>query len=146
MRRRSRQDGVRECRLLNPGMHPTGDFAMSKPAITLALAAAALVAGCAYRATPAPTPVVVVPQQPPPAVVHVPAGAPAVVAQPTAVRAGFGRIESIAAVPGTTSGALRRLGVKMGDGTVQYVDSEAPNVAIGDRVELTTNGYLRHPI
>lgn len=114
--------------------------------IPLALATIALVAGCAYRATPAPAPVVVVPQQQP-AVVQVPAAPPVVVA-PTALRPGTGRIESIAAVPvpprgDPAPGGLRRIGIKMNDGTMQYVDSEAPRLAIGDRVELTSDGYLR---
>jgi hypothetical protein len=123
---------------------------MSKFAIPLALAAVALVAACAYRATPAPTPVVVVPQQAP--AVVAPAVPTVVVPQPIALRAGIGRIESISAVPvssgaGTTAhSAMHRLGIKMNDGRVQYVDSEVPNVAVGDRVELTANGYIRHPI
>ena len=123
---------------------------MSKFSIPLALTAVALVAACAYRATPAPAPVVVVPQ-PAPAVVQAPAAPVVVVQQPTALRAGFGRVESITAVPGsagagtTMDSGMRRLGIRMNDGTVQYVDSEAPNVAVGDRVELTASGYLRHP-
>jgi hypothetical protein len=76
--------------------------------------------------------------------------APAVVVpQPIALRAGMGRIESISAVA-VASGAgtpppsaMRRLGIKMNDGTLQYVDSEVPNVAVGDRVELTPDGYIR---
>jgi multidrug efflux pump subunit AcrA (membrane-fusion protein) len=110
--------------------------------IPLALATLALVAGCAYRATPAPTPVVIVPQ-PAPAVVQAPAAPPVVVA-PTALRPGTGQVESIAAVPASPRGdAMRRLGIKMSDGTMQYVDSEVRNLAIGDRVELTADGYLR---
>jgi len=118
---------------------------MNKLAIPLALTAVALVAACAHRAAPAP--VVVVPQQAP-AVVAAPT-APMVVMQPTALRAGYGRIESVSALPvssgaGTTSAsAMRRLGIKMEDGTMQYVDSDAPNVSIGDRVQLTADGYIR---
>ena len=131
---------------------------MSKLAIPLALGVVTLVAACAYRASPAPAPVVtpaaavvVVPQQAP-AVVAAPAAPTVVVPQPIALRAGIGRIESIIALPvssgaGTTAnGTMRRLGIKMNDGTVQYVDSEVPNVAIGDRVELTADGYIRHPV
>jgi len=129
---------------------------MSKSAIPLALATVALVAACAYPVTPAPAPVpvaatpapaqiVVVPQQPP-AVVTAPA--PQTVVVPPAIRPGVGRVESITAVPParTYDRGTRRLGIKMSDGTVQYVDSEVPNVAIGDRVELTANGYILHPI
>ena len=142
---------------------------MSKSAIPLALATVAVVAACAYPATPAPAPVavsatpapVVVPAAPAPVVV-VPQTAPAVVAAPVPqtvvvpvvpqpIRPGIGRIESINAVPPSSSAdtayrTTRRLGIKMNDGTMQYVDSEVPNVAIGDRVELTANGYILHPI
>jgi len=139
---------------------------MSKSAIPLALATVAVVAACAYPATPAPAPVavavtpapVVVPATPAPVVV-VPQTAPAVVAAPAvqtvvvpqSIRPGIGRIESINAVPPSSSAdtayrTTRRLGIKMNDGTMQYVDSEVPNVAIGDRVELTSNGYILHPI
>jgi hypothetical protein len=120
---------------------------MSRFAIPFALTAVALVAACAHRAEPAPTPVVVVPQQPPTTVVAAPPPANVVV-QPTALRPGFGRVETIAAVPTTsgagssTPGAMRRLGIKMEDGTMQYVDSDSPN-AIGERVQLTGDGYIR---
>src|SRR5262245_24330585 len=119
---------------------------MGKFAIPLALAAVASLAACAYRATPAPAPVVVVPQQPAPAVVQVPTAPAVVVQQPTVLRPGIGRVESMSALPastGTSPPAVRRFGIKMNDGAMQYVDSEAPNVAIGDRVELTRDGYLR---
>ena len=140
---------------------------MSKSAIPLALATVALVAACAYPVTPAPAPVpvaatpapvvvpaapaqVVVVPQPAPAVVAAPAPQTVVVPQP--IRPGTGRVESITAIPASSSayptsyGAMKRLGIKMNDGTLQYVDSEVPNVAIGDRVELTANGYILHPI
>jgi hypothetical protein len=119
---------------------------MGKLAISLALAAVASLAACAYRATPAPTPVVVIPQQPAPAVVAAPTAPAVVVPQPIALRPGIGRVESLSAVQGpvgTSRPAMRRLGIKMDDGTMQYVDVETTNVAIGDRVELTTDGYLR---
>jgi hypothetical protein len=142
---------------------------MSRSAIPLALATVALVAACAYPATPAPAPVavaatpapvvvpaapaqVVVVPQPAPAVVAAPAPQTVVVPQPAALRPGTGRVESITAIPAssgaypTSYGTIRRLGIKMNDGTVQYVDSEVPNVAVGDRVELTANGYILHPI
>jgi hypothetical protein len=141
---------------------------MSKSAIPLALGTVALLAACAYPATPAPAPVavgatpapvvvpaapaqvVIVPQQA--AVVAAPTPQTVVAPQPVALRPGTGRVESITAIPAssgtypTSYGAMRRLGIKMNDGTVQYVDSEVPNVAVGDRVELTANGYILHPI
>jgi hypothetical protein len=121
---------------------------MSRLAIPFALTAVALVAACAHRAEPAPTPVVVVPQQQPTTVVAAPPPVANVVVQPTALRPGFGRVETIAAVPTTSGagssapGAMRRLGIKMEDGTMQYVDSDSPN-AIGERVQLTGDGYIR---
>jgi hypothetical protein len=119
---------------------------MSRFAIPFALTALALVAACAYRAEPAPAPVVVAPQQPA-AVVAAPS-VPMVAVQPTALRAGYGRIESISAVPtaagagSTAPGSVRRFGIKMEDGTVQYVDSDAPS-SIGERIQLTGDGYIR---
>jgi hypothetical protein len=117
----------------------------------------ATLAGCAQDpVTPAPAPVVVTPAPvvtaPPTTVVVPPAAsapAPTVVPAPTALRAGFGRIESISAVPpsaaagGTTT---RRLGIKMEDGTVQYVDTSAPGYSIGDRIELTKDGTIRQAL
>jgi hypothetical protein len=116
---------------------------MNKYAIPLALAAVALVSACAHRAAPAP--IVVVPQQP--AVVASPT-TPMVVVQPTALRAGYGRIESISTVPtaagagSTAASSMRRFGIKMEDGTVQYVDSDTPS-SVGERVQLTGDGYIR---
>jgi hypothetical protein len=115
--------------------------------LPLSLAALALVAACAEDPiTPAPAPVVVVPAAP--VVTSPPAVATAPVVVPSAVRPGFGRIESITALPssasagGTARSATQRLGIKMDDGTVQYVDSSAM-VAIGERVELTREGTMR---
>jgi hypothetical protein len=121
---------------------------MNKFAIPVALAAVALAAACSHRAAPAPAPVVVVPQQQPAVVAAPPA---VVMAQPTptALRAGTGRVESITGVPtssgtgSTAPGAMRRLGIKMDDGTVQYVDTDVPNIAVGERVSLTSDGYIR---
>jgi len=79
--------------------------------------------------------------------------APTVAAsQPAQLKAGFGRVETISAVPqsagaGSTSvGDSRRLGVRMEDGTFQYVDTPAGNVRVGDRVQFTSDGYIRHPV
>ena len=124
---------------------------MVRTAILLSVIALAVLAGCATEAPvqPAPAPVVVTPTQAPVVVTPAPAvSAPVVVAQPTptAIRPGFGRIESIAAVPPSAAAggaSMRRLGIKMEDGTVQYVDTAAPGYALGDRIELTRDGYIR---
>ncbi len=127
---------------------------MTRLAFPLSLSALALLAACATSdpVTPAPAPIVVAPAAPPAGTVVVPpaASAPVVVPTPTAVRPGFGRIESITVLPtsaaaGATTKPMRRLGIKMEDGTVQYVDTAAEGISIGERVELTKDGLLRHP-
>jgi hypothetical protein len=118
---------------------------MKKLAIPFALTAVALLAACAHRADPAP--VVVVPQQQP-AVVAAPSTPTVVMAQTAQLRPGNGRVESISSVPtaagagGSSNSNMRRLTVKMEDGTVQYVDTDSPQ-SIGDRVQLTGDGYIR---
>jgi len=131
------------------------------PFVLTSISLALLAAGCATesRITPAPAPVVVAPQAPAPYVVA-PAGtvvvpqasaAGTVVVAPAAValRAGFGRIESILAIPsaaagGTASGS-RRIVMRMDDGSVQYFDTQAGDLAVGERIEITTDGTMRHP-
>jgi hypothetical protein len=129
---------------------------MTRLAFPLSLSALALLAACATSdpVTPAPAPVVIVAPAPattPPAgtvVVPPVATAPVVVPTPAAVRAGFGRIESMTALPasaaaGSTAQPMQRLGIKMDDGTMQYVDTSAPGMSLGERVELTRDGYIR---
>ena len=81
--------------------------------------------------------------------------APAPVSAPTAspaagaLRAGFGRVEQITLVAPTTvatgratSRTNKNVAMRMEDGTIQYFDTQA-HVAVGDRVEITSNGTLR---
>ena len=132
---------------------------MTKLALPLSAAALAVLAACSTTdpVAPAPAPVVVAPapvMAAPPATVVVQPGqvaaAPMVLPQPTALRAGHGRIESIhatgvnAAAAGGSVKPLRRLGIKMNDGTVQYVDTAAENLSIGQRIEITRDGHIRH--
>lgn len=132
---------------------------MTKLALPLSAAALAVLAACSTTdpVAPAPAPVVVAPAPvvaaPPPGTVVVQpqvVQAPMVVATPTAIRAGNGRIETINPLPtsaATGSGNVRpmkRLGIKMDDGTVQYVDTAAENLSIGQRIELTRDGHIRH--
>ena len=73
-------------------------------------------------------------------------GVPVVVA-PSVLRPGFGRVESITALPQSAAAggsAMRRFGIKMEDGTTQYVDSSASGINMGERVELTGDGRIRH--
>jgi hypothetical protein len=92
------------------------EIAMTRVAFTLSVAA--VLAGCAteHRVAPAPAPVVVQPAPTAGAVV-VPPAAP----QPL------------------------RVGIRMDDGTVQYVDTAASGLATGDRVSITSDGTMRHP-
>lgn len=116
--------------------------------VSFSVIALALLAACGSRQ---PQPVVIVPPPAPP-VVNVPqtVTTPPVV-QTAVLRPGSGRIETIAAAPtasagGTTPGAMQRLGIRMDDGSMQYVDTASAGLSIGDRVELTREGYIRrHP-
>lgn len=116
--------------------------------LLLSLSGLALLAACGSRQT---TPVVVVPPQAPPApVVTAPAAsaAPAVVQSVATVRPGMGRIESIApaataSAGGTAASPMQRLNIRMDDGSMQVIDTPSPGFAIGDRVELTREGYIR---
>jgi hypothetical protein len=126
------------------------------PAPTAAIVTAPVVVA---SAPPAAGAAVVVPQ----GAVVAPGAAPTVVV-PT-LRAGYARIESITPIAGTdtgsgsgsgassgsgTSGAsagpLRRVGLKMEDGTVQFVDTRAPNLVLGDRVQITADSQMRYPV
>ena len=132
---------------------------MNRLPFILSAIALAVLAGCATESgvTSAPAPVVVAPAQPayvvaPAGTVVVPqASAGTMVVAPAAValRAGFGRIESILAVPsaaaGGTSKPNSRVMMKMDDGSTQYFDTQAAGMAVGDRIEITTNGTMRHP-
>ena len=123
---------------------------MRKLYLPLSVTALGVLAACASSdpVTPAPAPVIV---QPAPVVTAPPAVVvqqPTVVPAPTAIRAGHGRIESITPLPqsaatGGTVRQLKRIGIKMDDGTVQFVDTPAENLSVGERVELTSDGQLR---
>jgi hypothetical protein len=123
---------------------------MRKLYLPLSLTALGVLAACttAEPVRPAPAPVIV---QPAPVVTTPPAVVvqqPAVVAAPSAIRAGHGQIESITPLPesaatGGTVRQVKRLGIKMQDGTLQFVDTPAEGLSIGERVELTGDGYLR---
>jgi hypothetical protein len=104
--------------------------------LVLSGVALALLAACGSRQ---PAPVVVVP--PAPVVTQAPAASsgPAVVQNVSAIRAGMGRIESMApatASAGGTAPAMHRLNIRMDDGSMQVVDTPSTGLAIGDRVEL----------
>ena len=118
--------------------------------LVLAPLALAVLAACAThdRVTPAPAPVVVAPVAPAPAagtvVVPQPAagGTAAVVvpAAPAALRAGQGFIDSITPVPNSPS---KRIGIRMADNSMQYFDTAAADIRVGERVEITSDGYMK---
>ena len=124
---------------------------MGKLYIPLAVSALAMLASCAANdpVTPAPivvapAPVVTAPQ--PTVVVPQTSGTPVVVA-PAVLRPGFGRVESVTALPQSAAAGgatMRRFGIKMEDGTMQYVDSSASGINMGERVELTNDWRIRH--
>jgi hypothetical protein len=115
----------------------------------------ALLGACSHRE---PAPIVVVPPAPAPStnVVTSPgstsaAPAPSVpVASAAAqLRPGFGKIESMSPIAATASSgsstpsAMNRLNVRMDDGTLQLLDTPSAGLQVGDRVELTREGYIR---
>jgi len=135
---------------------------MSRLPFVLSSIAVAILAGCAaeHRVTPAPAPVVVAPAPvaapapAAPAVVIPQASGAAVVVPPAPgpLRIGFGRIDSITPIPvaaaggGTVNSSTRRVGIRMDDGSMQYVDTTAVPLSVGDRVEITMDGTMRHPV
>jgi hypothetical protein len=132
---------------------------MSKFVLSLPLVAFALLTACATSepVAPAPGAVVVVPGTPVTSssgVVTSPgasSGSSVIVPTTSALRAGFGRIDSVAAVPrlgsaaagASTDEATKRVGLKMEDGTMQFIDTDAKDLSVGDRIEITRDGYLR---
>ena len=128
-----------------------------KLAAGLSVLALAALAGCASedRVTPAPAPVVVNPPPstvvvPPQASATIPPGAVVVAPAPAPLQAGYGRVETIVPVPasavgGTAPSATKRIGVRMDNGVMQYLDTDATGLSVGDRVEITSNGTMRHP-
>lgn len=142
---------------------------MSKLTLPLSVIALAVLAACETesRVAPAPAPVIVQPQPPVATVVTPPAttaAAPTVVVpqtgtsavvvaptQPQPLRAGFGRIEQIVNLPpaaaagSTVPAATKRITIRMDDGSLQYLDTNATDLSIGERVSLTNDGTMRHP-
>lgn len=133
---------------------------MKRIPFVLSLMALAVLAGCATESgiTTAAPPVVAAPVQQPyvltpsGAVVQAPQANPGAVyvvaPSATPLRPGMGRIESIQAVPAAAGGKpsnSTRVVAKMDDGSTQYFDTAAAGMAVGDRIEITKNGTMRHP-
>src|SRR5688572_10192649 len=131
---------------------------MRKIYLPLSLVSLAVLGACATSdpVTPAPAPVIVTPAPvvttpPPPSTVVIPPAAtstaPVVVAATPVLRAGEGRIASISALPPSAaaggSAKMQRIGLRMNDGTFQYVDTAAEGLFMDQRVEITTDGQIR---
>jgi len=93
-----------------------------------------------------PAPVAVAPTVVAPGTVVTP-GTAVIVPPSGGVHPGTGRVESSTRLS-LASGEerpTRRLGLRMDDGTVQFVDTQAQNVDIGERVELTADNHIIYP-
>lgn len=125
---------------------------MNKLALSLPLIAAAALAGCATEEYRPGTPVATASGAP----VASGSGVPVVSSAPSpgrgaAIRPGTGTVESVTAVPflGSASvgaaapGTASRLAIRMGDGTVQYLDYTDRDLTVGTRVEITSDGFIR---
>ena len=132
---------------------------MNRLPFVLSSIAIAFLAGCATESgiTTAAPPVVAAPAQqqyvitPSGQVLASPqASGGTIVMAPSAtpLRVGMGRIESIQAVSAAAGGKpsnSTRVSAKMDDGSMQYFDTQATGMAVGDRIEITKNGTMRHP-
>jgi len=80
---------------------------------------------------------------------------PNIVAQQMPYKAGTGVVQTWAAAPSPAAGAsgrvdpsgggTLRMGIKMDDGTMQYVDTDTRDFPIGTRVELTSDHIIKRP-
>ena len=123
--------------------------------VPLSLAVVAVLGACASRQ---PQVVVVPQQQPAPPASTTVVTAPSATAEPAApkpavvhavaLRPGTGRIESMGPAPAASAGGsaapgMHRLNIRMEDGTMQVVDTPSPGLSVGDRIELTREGFIR---
>lgn len=119
--------------------------------LPVSVLAVALLGACGSRQ---PAPVVVVPPSPPSTVVTAPQASQSAPTAPVAaaaapIRPGFGRIESMSPVATAASSgssapsAMNRLNIRMEDGNLQLIDTPSAGLQVGDRVELTREGYIR---
>ena len=80
---------------------------------------------------------------------------PKIVAQQMPYKAGTGVVQTWSAAPSPAAGAsgrvdpsgggTLRMGIKMDDGTMQYVDTDTRDFPIGTRVQLTEDHLIRRP-
>lgn len=124
------------------------------PIVVLSLVGAATLAACGGRHYNEPVAVVAQPAVVASSVYSYPAGV-AVIAAPGAyvesvavLRPGFGRVEAKTPVMYTTGAptGMNRLTLRMDDGSLQVVDSRGPSINVGERVEITSERYIRYPL
>ena len=143
---------------------------MTRLVLPLSAIAIAILAGCAAesRVAPAPAPVTIQPSPPAAAVVTAPATttaaaptvvvpaagtAPVVVATPAPqpLRAGTGAIAQIINLPPSAAagsnvpGATKRITICIDDGSLQYLDTAANDISVGERVSITNDGTMKYP-
>lgn len=131
---------------------------MNKLTISLTVAAAATLAACGgyETVTPVTTSAVVVQPQAAyvgtvgtPVLVHPTIVSPSVYVSSIPLRAGFGRVDSVALLidaRGIENG-MQRIGLRMDDGSMQIVDvRSSPRILVGQRVELTADAQIRYPV
>jgi hypothetical protein len=80
---------------------------------------------------------------------------PNLVSQPMPYKAGTGVVQTWAAAPSPAAGAsgrvdpagggMLRLGIRMDDGRIQYVDTDSRDFPIGTRVQLTEDRIIQRP-
>jgi len=111
---------------------------MQKLAIFVSALALTVLAACTSYDTVRPAPVTA-------------SGAPVVTsgADASVLRLGNGVIESIAALPSAAAGAtagkpMQRVGVRMDDGSFQFLDTNAPGLTVGKRVQILKDGTMVH--
>lgn len=124
------------------------------PIIALSLIGAATLAACGGRhynepvsVAPVASTVYVTPTYYPSGVAVI--AAPGAYVESVAVlRPGFGRVEAATPVMYSTgaSTGMNRLTLRMDDGSMQVVDSRGPNINVGERVEITSERYIRYPL
>jgi hypothetical protein len=131
---------------------------MNKLAICLPFIAVAALVGCAAPEEPRPVAPVtssggapVTSSSGAPVVSSATAPRTVVVVPAAVLRAGTGVVDSVSAVPtlgAASAGASQpsgasRLGIRMSDGTMQFVDYAGRDISVGQRIELTSDGFIR---
>jgi hypothetical protein len=75
-------------------------------------------------------------------------GSTVILTQPLPLRPGFGKVDGITMVVNANNvpTGMRRLSLRMDDGSFQVVDTTGPAIAVGERVEITMDSMIRYPL